>query len=389
MPSAGSPVEALRAALRGAGIPESAHLDLTYRCDLDCEHCYLDRKDDWPELTTEGWVDVLEQLAAWGTFRLTLSGGEVFARPDIDVLLAHIERLGFIYKIKTHAGNVDDALAQRFGRGRPVQFDVSVYSLSPQVHDAVTRVEGSHARTIAGVAALRRAGLPVKIAIKLFRANLAECESMRDYFQAMGCEVSITAELLPDNHGSTSVIDLELDELAMIAFERAQLRAAEAGRAEIMEPGALLDRDRPCGVGRTTIYIGPDGALQPCAVFPAAIGHVRAGPIAEQWERSTLRQELAAWNNHERQGCQSCAAAGQCAYCAATAYKETGDFRVAPPRFHERTRLRAKAWEEETGVAFGPAFWASVPDAAAARPVRRKSPFPIYRPEHAPRRGAR
>ena len=58
------------------GIPIALHLDVTYRCNERCIHCYLDH-DDHGELTTAEIKDLLEQAAAAGTFFLTLSGGEV------------------------------------------------------------------------------------------------------------------------------------------------------------------------------------------------------------------------------------------------------------------------------------------------------------------------
>ena len=54
-------------------IPLSVQLDLTYRCNERCVHCYLDH-DDHGELTTAEIKDILNQLAEAGTFFLTLSG---------------------------------------------------------------------------------------------------------------------------------------------------------------------------------------------------------------------------------------------------------------------------------------------------------------------------
>ncbi len=65
----------------GLGVPLSAHLDITYRCNERCEHCYLDH-DDHGEMTTAEIKDLLRQLADAGAFFLTLSGGEVLMRRD-------------------------------------------------------------------------------------------------------------------------------------------------------------------------------------------------------------------------------------------------------------------------------------------------------------------
>ena len=48
-------------------IPISVHLDVTYRCNERCIHCYLDH-DDHGEMTTPEIKDVLDQLTKWESF---------------------------------------------------------------------------------------------------------------------------------------------------------------------------------------------------------------------------------------------------------------------------------------------------------------------------------
>ena len=84
------------------GIPLGVQLDLTYRCNERCVHCYLDH-DDHGELSLAEILGLLDQLADAGVFFLTISGGEIFLRPDLFDILAHARRLLFAVKIKTNA----------------------------------------------------------------------------------------------------------------------------------------------------------------------------------------------------------------------------------------------------------------------------------------------
>ena len=54
----------------GLGIPISVHLDITYRCNERCVHCYLDH-DDHGEMTTAEIKEILNQLSDAGVFFLT------------------------------------------------------------------------------------------------------------------------------------------------------------------------------------------------------------------------------------------------------------------------------------------------------------------------------
>src|ERR1700694_2119589 len=84
------------------GVPLSVHLDVTYRCNERCVHCYLDH-DDHGEMTTAEIKDVLGQLAEAGVFFLVFSGGEVFMRMDFFELLAYARSLMFSLRVKTNA----------------------------------------------------------------------------------------------------------------------------------------------------------------------------------------------------------------------------------------------------------------------------------------------
>lgn len=84
------------------GIPLSVQLDLTYRCNERCIHCYLDH-DDHGEMTTIEIKDLLDQLAEAGVFFLTISGGEILMRKDFFEVLGHARTRMFSVRLKTNA----------------------------------------------------------------------------------------------------------------------------------------------------------------------------------------------------------------------------------------------------------------------------------------------
>src|ERR1700675_2416904 len=95
-------VEEMSAKALKLGIPLSVQLDLTYRCNERCVHCYLDHEDHG-EMTTSEIRDLLDQLAEAGVFFLTLSGGEILMRKDFFEILEYARALLFCIKLKTNA----------------------------------------------------------------------------------------------------------------------------------------------------------------------------------------------------------------------------------------------------------------------------------------------
>src|ERR1700685_3721150 len=118
------------------GVPMPAQLDVTYRCNERCVHCYLDH-DDHGEMTTAEIFDVLDQMADAGVFILTLSGGEVLMRMDFFEILEHAQALQFVVKIKTNAFMIREKEADRMRKLGVESIQVSIYSHRPEVHDAI------------------------------------------------------------------------------------------------------------------------------------------------------------------------------------------------------------------------------------------------------------
>ncbi len=362
------------------GVPTSVHIDLTYRCDLDCEHCYLDRKGDWPELRTEELLDLIDQAAALGVMQLTWSGGEPFARPDFEQLVEHASRHGISNRIKTHAGNVTPERAAWLASQSVSRVEVSVYSLSQAVHDAVTRVPGSLQATLSGIASMRRAGVAVTVAWVATRGGVDEALDLHKYFDAMGCFVSFGVGIQPDNGNTQDLDSLDLGDAELVrAFvalqKQRKLRGDQDATVARLEPN-----EAPCGAARSVIYVAPDGAVTPCVVFPLQLGHLREQSLAEIWFGSEKRKEIAAWTNADRSDCMSCGAGGNCFYCPGEAYKRTGDYRSAPDEFHQRTRAKMRAFQVVHGTELDDAFWQSIPETTLPERTR-KAHFPIYRPE--------
>ena len=122
-------------------IPLSVQLDLTYRCNERCVHCYLDH-DDHGEMTTAEIKNLLDQMADAGVFYLTVSGGEIMMRRDFFEILEHARLRTFCIKLKTNGILIRKKEAQRFRELGVESVQISIYSHRPQVHDAITKMPG-------------------------------------------------------------------------------------------------------------------------------------------------------------------------------------------------------------------------------------------------------
>src|SRR5258708_12971756 len=151
-------------------IPLSVQLDLTYRCNERCIHCYLDH-DDHGEMTTAEIKDLLDQMADAGVFYLTLSGGEILMRRDFFDLLEHARARTFCIKLKTNGVLIRREQAERIRALGVESVQISIYSHHHDVHDAITKMPGSLRQSIEAVRLLRANGVPVTLANVLMTPN--------------------------------------------------------------------------------------------------------------------------------------------------------------------------------------------------------------------------
>lgn len=172
------------------GIPLGVQLDLTYRCNERCVHCYLDHEDHG-EMSLAEITGLLDQLADAGVFFLTISGGEIFLRPDLFEILAHARRLLFSVKIKTNALLIREPQARRLSALGIHGVQISIYSHRPEAHDGITLVPGSLQRSLAAAQRLRDAGVPVTFATVLMRQNATDYRHVKALADQMGAGFSV------------------------------------------------------------------------------------------------------------------------------------------------------------------------------------------------------
>ncbi len=305
------------------GVPLSAQLDVTYRCNERCVHCYLDH-DDHGELTTAEIRDVLDQLAGAGVFFLVLSGGEVLIRMDFFPILEHARSLLFDVKIKTNAFMIREREADRIRALGVRSVQVSIYSHRPEVHDAITKLPGSLKRSVAGIRFLQSRGLKVIIANVLMRSNLGDYAGVKGLAQELGAEYTIDPTITPKMDGDRSILPLGIggEDLRQV-FRNGDL---VGNVEEFCAPPPAVDDDVldgfPCSAGHTACYISPYGDVYPCVQFPLPTGNVRKQKFLEIWRHSPQMNEVRSIHGRQLPVCSTCAHLGTCTRCPGLAYME-------------------------------------------------------------------
>lgn len=304
------------------GIPISVHLDVTYRCNERCLHCYLDH-DDHGEMTLAEIKRVLTELADAGTFLLSLSGGEVFMRRDFFNIVEYARQLLFGIKIKTNGVMIRETEARRLRELGVQNVQISIYSDRAEVHDGITKLPGSWKRSVDGIRLLKDHGVRVTVANVLMTANVFDDSGVLKLARELGVSYSLDPMVTPRMDGDTSVLALRAPLWALQkAVRNQELSGAVPDNAVSAPAPHEVAEDLPCTAGHNSCYISPYGDVFPCVQFPLPSGNVRRQSFLDIWKNSRELNQVRSLRNKHLSTCSSCSHLANCTRCPGLAYME-------------------------------------------------------------------
>ena len=172
-----------------AGLPLWLLAELTYRCPLQCPYCSnpLDFAKQGEELSTQQWMDVLEQGRAMGAAQLGFSGGEPLVRQDLAELIKHARGLGYYTNLITSGIGLTEAKVDEFKKAGLDHIQISFQASDETVNNALA---GSH-KAFANKLAMAKAKVwptkqmthldgIIKPLTKGFMVGLAHCIKIHD-----------------------------------------------------------------------------------------------------------------------------------------------------------------------------------------------------------------
>lgn len=305
------------------GVPLTAHLDLTYRCNERCVHCYLDH-DDHGEMSFAEIKDLLAQLADAGVLFLTLSGGEILMRMDFFDILRYARQLQFCVKLKTNGFMIRAEEADLMRELGVQEVRISIYSHRPEVHDAITKLAGSLKRSLAAIHLLKSRGMTVAIGNVLMRQNLGDYSGVKRLGDELGVPVITDPTITPKMDGDRSILEFGMQgaDLNHVMHDSDLVGNVD----EYCALPASVDNFEldtlPCSAGHTYCYISPYGDVYPCVQFPLPCGNVRKERFADIWRNSAAMNEVRSIRVRDLPTCSHCTHAGTCTRCPGLAFME-------------------------------------------------------------------
>lgn len=308
----------------------SLQMEVTSRCNERCIHCYIPHAEKTDDMMPSLATSIIDQAAAMGTVSLSLSGGELFLHPRIGEILTHARRNDFMITILSNATLLDHELCRLLKEININFIQVSLYSMDPTEHDAITQVNGSHTKTLKSIERLLELDIPVQISCPVMKLNLGSYRDVLTWAYRHKIKAYTDFIMMARTDFSTDNLDhrLNLCETETLIRDIIEVDEMYTSILDQEPPSANIEdyADQPvCGVGVDNICVTADGYFYPCSGFQGyPLGNAYQQTLREVWGSSERIQFLRGITKGSFPRCMRCEARDYCAMCLVRNFNESG-----------------------------------------------------------------
>jgi len=329
--------------------------EVTRSCNLSCIHCRAS-SEYGPyegELTTDQCFKLVDDIASFSKPVIILTGGEPLMREDIFDIASYVDKKGLRVVLATNGTLVTNDIAVKMLESGIKRVSISIDGLDAESHDAFRGVSGAFEKVMAGIAAMKKAGLEFQINTTITRVNLYQIQGILNLAIGLGAAAHHIFLLVPTGRGR-EMADQEIppqdyEETLNWFYEQSftcpiQLKATCAPhyfrifhqRRKERPAESREDRDslhtmtRGCMGGVSFCFLSHTGQVQPCGFFEIDCGQLKKKSLEDVWNNSPVFTDLRDLSKYKGK-CGRCEFVKVCGGCRARAYEVTGDYLAEEP----------------------------------------------------------
>jgi radical SAM protein with 4Fe4S-binding SPASM domain len=302
-------------------IPSSVLIEVCYTCNETCVHCCLNNHTK-AGLTLEQYGLLFDQMVEAGTFYVILTGGEPFTRSDFMEIVRSARKHRLSVTIFTNATLLTE---QQIAVLRSLYIDevhVSIYSADATIHDRITGVPGSFAKSTAAIKAMLAAGVTVRIKCPLMKITADGVDGIKDLARHLGLSIQYSTVITARNDGAVGTHEFRLtgDQLKRVLSDPDVIAQG---------PEPIYFRENldciPCDTVFNGGAIDPEGNVYVCNQLRIIGGNILKQSFGEIWRESRVFKRLREIRLKDLEKCADCELFQHCTRCPGLAHLEDGN----------------------------------------------------------------
>ena len=331
-------------------LPISGSIELTFRCNLRCVHCYCNLPSNDPEaleteLETEEVYRILDQIAEAGCLWLLITGGEPLLRMDFLDIYTYIKKKGFITTLFTNGTLLTREIADALVEWPPFLVEITLYGSTKETYEQITGCPGSFERCQKGVDLLLERHVPLGLKTMAMTINRQEIYRMKAYAEDLGVSFRFDPLINPRLDGSKSPCRFRLSPEESIKLDLEDEDRVRNWREHLENFLKPLHPERlfVCGAGLSAFHIDPNGRMSVCEMSRFRSYDLRRGSFEKGW--SEFIPQVLAMKPDDGYKCSGCDLVTLCAQCPGWAWMENGDPMTIVEHLCQMTHRRAEAFD--------------------------------------------
>ena len=339
----------------------SFDLELTARCNLNCRHCYInlpvsDTRARQKELTFDEIKRIVDETVSLGALWCLITGGEPLLREDFFNIYLYLKKKGLLVSVFTNAILITQEHIKLFKKYPPRDIEITVYGVTQETYEKVTRREGSFAYFLRGLNLLLEHGINVRLKAMALRSNIHELpeiarfcrEKTKDYFRF---DPFLHLRFDRNSKRNKDIKSERLSPQEIVAVEQADPQRSQALENNcdklIIPQFSHINCNHlfHCGTGNGSFSVSYDGYFRLCSSLwhPDCIFDLKKGTLTEAWQNFVLQVRDMRSNRKEfLDKCRKCPIINLCIWCPAHSYLETGKMDIPVDYFCEVAHARAE-----------------------------------------------
>lgn len=334
----------------GKRIPLSGSLEITFRCNNRCVHCYVnkapnDQEEKAKELTCEEISRLLDKIAQEGCLSLLITGGETLIREDFGEIYLYAKRKGFLVTVFTNGTLITPSIADLFSEFPPRSVEITLYGVTEKTYENVTQCEGSYQRCKEGIGLLVARRIPLRLKTMVLKANKHEFFGIKNFAKDLGVDFRFDALINERLDRARRVRRLRISPYEVVELDltdpkrkRGFVEFFERTRRVRPDPESLFH----CGAGVHSFHVDPYGRLMCCMMVRSPSYDLRNGGFRQGWHE--FLPTVVKKKSEKGSPCQDCDLIHVCDQCPGWSQLEHGDPEVPVDYLCQVTHLRAEAF---------------------------------------------
>lgn len=327
-------------------IPLKGIFELTPRCNMNCQMCYIHLQPDQipavgRELTAKEWISIGQAARDAGMVELTLTGGEALVRPDFREIYEAFSEMGFLIQLYTNGYGLNEKVMEWLKERPPYSIRFTMYGFSDETYEKVCGVKHGFTRVIQAMNLVRRSGIPMYMVATITKDNEQDFPSIEAFARENRLPFTYTTTLIKPVRGAVADVERYQVERRLPPPEvLEEMRRPENRKKPHKKHENLLE---VCGNYRKGFWITWNGKMQLCTFLTEPGEPVLEYGFAESWNR--LLEDVQKLRQPDK--CLDCKYEGYCRRCYGDLYAASGRCDVAAESCCEHARLMYEIYETE------------------------------------------